>query len=161
VLERQTYYENGDNNTPVTNCVPSNYLGLYVILMRSISHATSSLAINSTREVTVDDTGSICNKASMKCQQGSSRVALLYLAAYKAIKPAMKGTVIKATPAMAIGSFSSSVILSVLLRERGKPIHVRLVDKSEWHHSETSSFEATPQVGDSRFKVVLRFGVAG
>jgi hypothetical protein len=42
-------------------------------------------------------------------------IRLHHFAEYKAIKPAMKGSVMKAIPAMAIGSFSESDILSVLL----------------------------------------------
>lgn len=39
----------------------------------------------------------------------------IYLAAYRAIKPAMKGREMKAMPARAMGSFSLSDILSVFL----------------------------------------------
>jgi len=38
-----------------------------------------------------------------------------YLAAYRAIMPARKGSVMNAIPAMAMGSFSASDILSVFL----------------------------------------------
>jgi len=43
-----------------------------------------------------------------------------YLAANKATNPARKGSVMKAIPARAIGSFSASVILSVLLSKGEK-----------------------------------------
>ena len=42
--------------------------------------------------------------------------AKTYFAAYRAIKPAMKGSAMKATPAIASGIFSWSVILSVFLK---------------------------------------------
>jgi len=50
------------------------------------------------------------------------------LAAYRAIKPKMKGKEIPAKPAKAMGSFSSSVILSVFLLYERK---IRLVHRNE------------------------------
>ncbi len=43
-----------------------------------------------------------------------SAVRAIYLAEYKAIRPAMKGRDMKASPARAIGSFSASLISSIL-----------------------------------------------
>lgn len=55
-----------------------------------------------------------------------------YFAEYKAIKPAMNGIVMNATPAIAIGIFSLSDILSVLLQAR-----VKVSEGGESHSTRT------------------------